>query len=239
MDDSMGGDEHMDISTQDPVASVSIRQTSGYKVCDEKCSHELIHSDTSNVVVIDDEGDLYIELSDGKLKVSRKVMTLSSPVFLAMLGTRSKFAEAKGKSRTFNGLQVVAFLDDNLSEMIIVARIIHLQHSQVPRSLAFQQLYQMAVLCDKYDLRHCLGLWPKQWTKPWLQSYSVKGYEGCLVIAKAFQLSGLYKATTRHFILNALYDERSGGIVIDNPDVSDHVSPNVLSQYSLCRFMEV
>ena len=170
-----------------------------------------------------------MKLSDGMLRVSRKAMTLSSPVFLAMLGAQSRFAEAKQKLYTLDGLQVVDFPDDSFAEMVIAARIIHLQHNQVPRALTFQQLYQMAVLCDKYDLNRSLGLWPKEWTEPWLNWYAVEGYEGCLIIAKAFQLSGLYKATTRHLILNAVYDERSGGILINNPDVSAHASLNVLS----------
>ena len=44
------------------------------------------HQDTRTgpqTLVIDPEGDLYMKLDKGSLKVSRKALSLSSPVFLA------------------------------------------------------------------------------------------------------------------------------------------------------------
>ena len=47
------------------------------------------HQDTRTgpvTLVIDPEGDLYMKLDTGSLKVSRKTLSLSSPVFLTIRG---------------------------------------------------------------------------------------------------------------------------------------------------------
>lgn len=70
-------------------------------------------------LVIDPEGDLYMELNGGSLKVSRKALSLSSPVFLAMLGANSKFKEATNMTLDHNGVQIVSFEDDNFETMTL------------------------------------------------------------------------------------------------------------------------
>lgn len=57
-------------------------------------------------IIIDDDGDLYMKLDAGTLKVSRKALSLSSPVFLAMLGAKSQFAESSQKTLHPDGIQV-------------------------------------------------------------------------------------------------------------------------------------
>ena len=70
------------------------------------------HQDTRTgpaTLVIDPEGDMFIKLDGGSLKVSRKALSLSSPVFFAMLGVNSKFKEAIDMSLDHNGAQIVSF----------------------------------------------------------------------------------------------------------------------------------
>ena len=100
-------------------------------------------------LVIDPEGDLYMKLDTGSLKVSCKTLSLSSPVFLAMFGASSKFKETTDKTLDHEGVQIVTFDDDNFEIMAIIANIMHLRSEIVPNTLTFKQLYQVAVLCDK------------------------------------------------------------------------------------------
>ena len=125
---------------------------------DDAHTDQLSEPRISPTIVIDHEGDLYMDLLDGKLKVSRKALSLSSPVSLAMFGAGSRFAETTHKSFASDGVQVVPFDDDDFEAMTVIARIIHLQHDQVEKSLSFSQIFQVAILCDKYDLKRCLGL---------------------------------------------------------------------------------
>lgn len=114
------------------------------------------------VTIIDHDGDLKLTLNGGTLKASRKVFCLSSPVFLAMLGEEGHFKESSGQNLDHEGLPNVSFADDDFEAMTFVALIIHLQSDKVPSEIGVEQAYQLARLCDKYDLKKCLGLWPQE-----------------------------------------------------------------------------
>lgn len=154
-------------------------------------------------LVIDPDGELYMKLDGGSLKVSRKALSLSSPVFLAMLGVNSKFKEATDKTLNCDGAQIISFEEDNFESMTTVTRIMHLQSDQVPMKITFKQLYQVAVLCDKYDLRRCLGPWMDIWTGPYLDCYAKQGFEDWLFISAVFRHACLFKKVTRHLIINS------------------------------------
>ena len=179
---------------------------------------------SATIVVIDDDGDLYMDLPGGKLKVSRKVLTLTSPVFRAMLGAGSKFAETARKVFAPDGIHIVSFGDDDFETMKIITRITHLQTDQVPESLSFDQLYQIAVLCDKYDLKRCLGQWPNTWAAPYLDSFAKDGFQRWLFMSIVFQFAGLYKKVTRHFILHSRLDKDRGTLTRNNFDISEGIS---------------
>ena len=50
--------------------------------------------------------------------------------------------------------------------MAVILRILHLQFDLVPTECTGVdevKLYQMAIICDKYDMKRALGYWFKQW----------------------------------------------------------------------------
>ena len=177
---------------------------------------------------IDPEGDLIMDLHEGALKVSRKVLSLSSPVFLAMLGNHSRFKEAN-QTVGPNEIQTILFEDDNFEIMTIIAKIMHLQNGGIPKKMTFFQLYQVAVLCDKYDLRRCLGIWIDLWAKPHFESSPKDGYEGLLFMSIVFEHRILFKRITRHLILNTRIST-SGLITEDGFPINERISPKVLGK---------
>lgn len=188
------------------------------------------HEDTrfaAATIIIDADGDLTMRVKGGKLKVSRKVLSISSPVFQAMLGAKSQFKESTDKEFERDGTQTVSFEDDNFQTMAMIARIMHLQNDQVPDKLTFKQLYQVAILCDKYDLKRCLGCWPKTWADPYLNSYALEGYEGWLFMSTVFGYDGLFKEVTRHLILNTKVSPNNSLMTIKGIDVSERVSSTI------------
>ena len=187
------------------------------------------HTRTGPVtLVIDREGDLYMKLDNGSLKVSRKALSLSSPVFHAMFGANSKFKEATDMTPASDGVQIVLFKDDNFEAMTLVARIAHLQSEDVPTTLAFNQLYQVAVICDKYDLKRCLGPWTKIWATPYLDCYARQGYEKLLFISVVFQFDELFKDVTRHIVINSEISEQGTLVTTTGVDLSEGVSSAIL-----------
>lgn len=181
-------------------------------------------------LVIDPEGDLYMKLDGGSLKVCRKAISLSSPVFLAMLGVNSKFKEATDMTLDRDGVQIVLFEDDKFETMTIIARIIHLQNDNVPVSMTFKQLYQVAVLCDKYDLKRCLGPWTNIWATPYLDCYARPGYEEWLFMSIVFRFDGLFKEVTRHLVINSAISEQGTLITTTGFDLSEGISSIILGE---------
>ena len=181
-------------------------------------------------LVIDPEGDLYMKLDTGSLKVSRKTLSLSSPVFLAMFGASSKFKETTDKTLDHEGVQIVTFDDDNFEIMAIIANIMHLRSDVVPNTLTFKQLYQIAVLCDKYDLKRCLGPWTSIWATPYLDCYSRLGYEEWLFMSVVFQYDSVFKEVTRHAIINAELSEQGTLVTSAGFDLSEGVPSTILGE---------
>ena len=131
-------------------------------------------------------------------------------------------------TRTQNGVQIVSFEDDNFETMAIIARIIHLQSNEVPSTMTFQRLYQVAIICDKYDLKRCLGPWTKIWATPYLDCYARQGYEKWLFMSIVFQFDGLFKEMTRHLVINSEVSEQGTLVTTTGLDLSEGVSSTII-----------
>ena len=76
-----------------------------------------------------------------------------------MLGDDFRFWEASDKAARENGVRDIPLRDDDFGTMEILLRIIHLQNEVVPTKVSFQQLGEIAIVCDKYALRKCVVPW--------------------------------------------------------------------------------
>lgn len=150
---------------------------------------------------IDPEGDLVLVVEEQELLVSRNVLCLSSVVFRAMLGKGSNFLESKDQVMSTDDLRLIHLKEDNYKALKIVACAIHMQHDMVPMQVSFEELDTLATLCDKYDLRKSLGLWPQKWSEPHVGSASTPGYERWLFIAFVFRNSAAFSEISRHLML--------------------------------------
>ena len=118
-------------------------------------------------IPVDEDGDIHLAVESPEAEepaiflVSRKILSMSSPVFKAMLGPQ--FLE--GQSASGNGIPTVTVKDDSIKAMGIILHAIHLQGHQVPETVSCSLLRHLAVVCDKYDLRKSLGTWPETWAK--------------------------------------------------------------------------
>ncbi|RPB26214.1 hypothetical protein L211DRAFT_847372 [Terfezia boudieri ATCC MYA-4762] len=99
-------------------------------------------------------------------KVNSHSLFLASSVFHAMFGANAPFKEGNSlRNRDAGSLPIEIKLgDDDPKALAILLRLVHFQLNLVPRTLSGDQLYQLVIICDKYDLRQILG-WPclDQW----------------------------------------------------------------------------
>lgn len=132
----------------------------------------------------------YDDGSERLLLVSTAVMCLASPVWAAMLKPTSSFMESEAKE--------VNLSDDDAESILITLRIAHLKHLQIPATLNFEQLYEMAVVCDKYDMVTLVSPWLDGWaTERMKEAANKRGYERWLFIAYTFGFAELFEKAAK------------------------------------------
>lgn len=157
------------------------------------------HIDTS--ITIDPHGDVKLILDEGTLRVSRIALRRNSSVFRAMLDKNSKFWEASDDAIGIDQLRNIPLREDNFNAMKIVMRIVHQQNDQVPTEVTFDQLDNIAVVCDKYDLRECLMPWSLLWSQPYYENIEQDYFERWLFISIVFRNESAFTRITKYLIL--------------------------------------
>lgn len=81
------------------------------------------------------------------LLVSSAVMRIASPVWRTMLDPQGHFMESQ-RSLIHGEIE---FPEDDPDALLCVLRIAHLQFRKVPDTLDYEELVDLAIICDKYD----------------------------------------------------------------------------------------
>ena len=175
----------------------------------------------SLVTEIDPDGDLQMDFKDrtndngGQLRgllVSTHILRLSSPVFRTMLADDSPFQESRNKTLNVNGNQVIRLEDDDVASMEILMNAIHLQNHKVPTTLTTAQLEELAIVCDKYDIR-CLEPWAEMWSRPYVDE-RCSSLTRPLFVATVFKLADWFVRLTRNLILHTT-SSSEGELLLD------------------------
>ena len=185
------------------------------------------------VTEIDPDGDLQMDFtndSGGQLRgllVSKHTLRLSSPVFRTMLADDSPFQESRDKTINENGNQVIRLEDDDVASMEILMNAIHLQNHRVPVTLKVRQLEELAIVCDKYDIR-CLGPWAEMWSRPY--------HDGCfsltrpLFVATVFRLADWFVRLTKDLILRTTSSSEGELFLEDSSHFREGVPQSILGK---------
>ena len=180
------------------------------KSCEEKVLHHARNSlhpfrptDMKDTIYLDFSGNLrlLVKESDDEwrtLVVSSSAMCLASPVWRAMLDPKSQFKEAER--------QEVEFPDDDLDALLIILRVAHLKFRDLPDSLSFKGLVNLAVVSDKYDTVGVVRRWLPQWLGPWYKESCSPGYEEWLSIVWTTGDNATFRTTTKHLIESCSID---------------------------------
>lgn len=120
---------------------------------------------------IDPRGDVTLEVgppgAKRSLRVSSSVLSLGSPVFTAMLN--STFIE--GTVPTDGSTRTISLQEDNPRAVTTLCNVLHHQ-THCGRVEKFNDLDQLAILCDKYDCARALKPWTRLWLLRWRGSVS-------------------------------------------------------------------
>ncbi|KAI8228112.1 hypothetical protein K4K54_002429 [Colletotrichum sp. SAR 10_86] len=143
--------EAPDAFIMDPHGDLRLRITAGSSNGDEKDHDQETTSETE--INTDDS----IE-EDHQFLVCSRTLARSSSVFDKMLF--GPFAEGQcGSDRTID-------LDDAIEPMFYVLSIMHCQWARVPRRPTFEELFDLLVFTNKYDMTGILRPWVNRWMPP-------------------------------------------------------------------------
>ncbi|RPB26217.1 hypothetical protein L211DRAFT_804956 [Terfezia boudieri ATCC MYA-4762] len=187
------------------------------------------------------EGDVLLTLPStsgiARFRVNSNILCIASPVFRAMLGAKSQFRERaalSARTSTSEPLEL-SLADDDPNALTVILRIIHLQYDWVPPSLNADQLYTIAVICDKYDMRQSLEVWLVNWISPLVEpSASPVSGDNWLFIAYALGRKDLFRRLTKELILQCRSDE-DGNLLMNGNTLSEHIPGHIVAEISARR----
>lgn len=99
--------------------------------------------------IVDIEGDVLLIVGEQaqKILVSSIFLTKTSKVFNALLSDRY----AEGSNRLDVCPTEVHLPKDDPSAVLLMCKLLHLQHHDLPATLSSTELFELAVAADKYD----------------------------------------------------------------------------------------
>ncbi|KAK7450409.1 hypothetical protein Landi51_05480 [Colletotrichum acutatum] len=171
-------------------------------------------------VSFDDRGDLTLRvgsLEDGgadvfEFVVCSRALARASPVFRAMLF--GGFSESKPEGDTW----IVKLPEDRPAPFFILLNIIHGRFRAVPQKLKLDELYQLLVVTNKYDMLSVIFQWAPSWFEPFKTlEASIEGNERLLWIAWELGDKGAFELMSRNLVLGSGIDNE--GRLIDKKGV--------------------
>ncbi|KAF8248366.1 hypothetical protein K440DRAFT_626203 [Wilcoxina mikolae CBS 423.85] len=163
--------------------------------------------------------------------VSSHQLCSASPVFRAMLGPKSSFAEAVELRRheastsldATEDLYEVVVEDHDPTALSVVLYIIHGRPQFLPDEISFENLMEVAIVVDYYDCAEIMRPWSEMWMAQWRDYAETLGYENWLFIAWVFGVQEVFGALTKTFSRNCV--KRNGEFMVNRagPDAETKI----------------
>jgi hypothetical protein len=170
-------------------------------------------------------GDLEIALATSDIHITYRVsshqLCSCSPFFRAMLGPQSSFAEASGlrhhqtSSATAASLfRITAEEEHDPTALATVLYVLHGRADHIPESVTFENLLEIAIICDYYDCAAAMRPWDEIWMNPLRDLASMPGYESWLFISWVFRNQDVFGQMTKSFSRNGVMVDGEFGVMV-------------------------
>jgi hypothetical protein len=174
-------------------------------------------------VVKNGDRELTVAYSDGcdTFIVSSVAMSLASPVWNKIMNP--PFGDPADSAK-----KPVSFLEDNAEALLILLRIAHLQFKEVPSELDYTTLFNISVLCDKYD---CLDI-TQPWMHMWLEGMEAfamtSGCEGWLFIAWALGKEVIFEKLAEELVRDVSVSDTGECVLASGEIVPSPMPPGIV-----------
>ena len=165
--------------------------------------------------------------------VSSHAMSLASPVwktiihppFEKIFDEEATIRQSQDRERDFS--------DDNGEALLILLRIAHLQFNKVPPNLTFKSLFEIAILCDKYD---CVSL-VKPWLSTWLTyestQYMKPGNEEMLLISWVFGKETIFRELAKKLVTELKTNDQTDCLTATKEKFLDQMPLDIIGKLSI------
>lgn len=129
-------------------------------------------------------------------------------VTLAVSSVAISMASRIWRDMQSSGDREIRLVDEKTEALIVVLRIAHLQFKKVPNFLTYDELFNVAVVCDRYDTVEFVRPWLSRWEerlRPLAPSKS--GHEGWLFISWVFGYSEMYEELAKRLVETCTIDD--------------------------------
>lgn len=157
--------------------------------------------------------ELLTGFSSFEFRVASQILCAASPAFrdLPVAGpTGPTFKSACDRRSALESISepwTIVTRGDNPNALAVLLYAIHLRGEKVPRVVSFDQLWELAILCDKYDCVSAMEPWIALWTRDPPQHKD--NLSECIVkwlfMSWLFGLDELFGKVTREIILEGRY----------------------------------
>ncbi|CZR54653.1 uncharacterized protein PAC_04537 [Phialocephala subalpina] len=179
-------------------------------------------------------------------RISSHAMSLASPVW-------KNFAYPPWNAADSGPVEELDFTEDDPNALLLLLQVIHFEFAPVKEQKpGTDQIYQLAILCDKYDCVHLVGPWLDDWLEK-AESIDVvrhhtylllKRFRGgdnnsaCkevdsekwLFIAWVFGKQEIFEQTAKNKLLRACTNEEGQLLTFKNELAPEAMPPDVLKQ---------
>ena len=137
------------------------------------------------------KGDLYLETEDCRLFVSSAMLSVTSPVYSAMLN--SSFKEKLGNPDNAGvAISTVPIAEDHPEAIKVVCQILHHCTEDIPEVTWADFFLEIAVVCHKYDCVKPLKPWITVWMPAIRTCDDEEGLKQSLYAAYILDLPGMF-----------------------------------------------
>ena len=154
--------------------------------------------------------ELRDESQSFQFRVTSQTLCAASPYFRDMPGPGSTFKRAcdlRGGVGSNSEPWTIVTWGGDPHALAVLLYALHFRSEKVPRVVSFDELWELAVLCDKYDCVPAMEPWIALWTREPPQHKD--NFSKCLVkwlsMSRIFGLDDLIEKVTREIILEGRY----------------------------------
>lgn len=137
--------------------------------------------------------------------------------------------------------ELLDFREDDAEALLLLLRIAHLDFISVKKQLSVAELYNIAILCDKYDCVHLIKPWVDEWSL-WAARGARHQVGGELVskrlfIAWSFGRIVDFRTSASVLLMHSGTDKNGQLLDLDGEPIPEVMPPGIIGQYIFCLIL--